>query len=147
MSARGLPTQAKDSNCRSLTPAQPNQSAATVRDYCSGFYMLDSRIYNVARNYLPNSIGEKFKVADFKSARMLELLQRSGHALIEASESISAVAADGALAKSLEVPQGSPLLAMRLVYFGEGMLPLALTHLFFPGDMYEHTIRLTGRIG
>src|SRR5450631_1157057 len=32
------PPQAKDSKCRSLTPAQPNKSAASVRDYCSGFY-------------------------------------------------------------------------------------------------------------
>ncbi len=35
-----LPTHAEDSNCRSFTPAQPNQSAASVRDYCSGFYNL-----------------------------------------------------------------------------------------------------------
>ena len=35
---RPLPTQAKDSNCRSFTPAQPNKSAASVRYYCSGFY-------------------------------------------------------------------------------------------------------------
>jgi hypothetical protein len=35
-----LPTQEKGSKCRSLTPAQPNQSAASVRDYCSGFYTI-----------------------------------------------------------------------------------------------------------
>ena len=34
----------KDSNCRSLNPAQPNQSAASARDYCSGFYTLKRRL-------------------------------------------------------------------------------------------------------
>jgi len=37
---RPLPHQAKDSNCRSFAPAQPYKSAASVRDYCFGFYTM-----------------------------------------------------------------------------------------------------------
>jgi hypothetical protein len=34
-----MPSTSLQANCRSFTPAQPNQSAASVRDYCSGFYI------------------------------------------------------------------------------------------------------------
>ena len=52
---RPLSTQAKDSNCRSFAPAQPNKSAASVRYYCSGFY-----IRRATRKY--RSVDEKIRV-------------------------------------------------------------------------------------
>lgn len=109
--------------------------------------LISGKPYNVTLNYLPQRIGRKIDIADFGRLRLIEILQkRLGLVLAEATETIGATVADPAMANKLKVEAGFPLLRLRLIYYGEQAVPLALTDLFFRGDMYEHKIKLTGMI-
>lgn len=108
--------------------------------------LLDGAPYNVARNYLQTSISQLFDAEELRSLRLLELLQKAGCRLSEASESITAVGATRKLAADLALPENAPLLKVRLVYYDDNTRPLAATDLFFPGHLYAHQIRLVSRI-
>jgi DNA-binding GntR family transcriptional regulator len=101
--------------------------------------------YALTRNYLPEPVGAQVELSEFEQLRLLEILSlRLGYDLTSASETIRAMVADTELGNVLEVEPGFPVLHIRLLMFEQERQPVALTDLFFRGDMYEHHIRLAG---
>jgi DNA-binding GntR family transcriptional regulator len=52
------------------------------------------------------------------------------------TQQVEAVTADMAMAEALEVPFGAPLFSVENVYYASGDIPLALTQMYYRGDIY-----------
>ena len=68
----------------------------------------------------------------------------SDEPVLQPVETIRATVADTELAEVLVVEKAFPILHIRLIMHAGEQSPIALTDLFFRGDMYEHRIRLAG---
>jgi GntR family transcriptional regulator len=94
-------------------------------------------------SYIPDDIAEKYDSAELASASLIALLERAGHAPVEAQQTIAAAAASTSVAATLGVVPGSPLLRIhRIMRDGDGR-PVQVITAHYRAERFEYQMRLT----
>jgi GntR family transcriptional regulator len=94
-------------------------------------------------NLLPLEIGRRLTRSDWKRGSVLQALQRLGHPIKDADQSVRAALADATLARHLQTRIGAPLLSVdRLVHTQDGR-PVEHTHTYYRSDIYSLSVHLT----
>lgn len=120
-----------------LAPGSRTQKAVRVRSTRQGPVSLIT-------TYLPESVALGIDAAALNAIPMLTLLERSGVALGEASQQISARLADALAAEQLQLPVGSALLSVTRVVRDTHRRPVQWLHGLYRPDRYHYELRLGG---
>ena len=72
--------------------------------------------YQLSTTYLSETVGKRVKRGKAGQVSTVALLDQLGIETVRAEHTMSAVAADSAVAKALEIPLGTPLLRTRVVF-------------------------------
>ncbi len=93
-------------------------------------------------SFVPAAIGRSYTARDLARKPLLALLEKAGCLIGSADQTVSAVLAEPAIAKALEVPVGSPLLSVvRTVYDQRGRAVEHIAILYRP-DRYQYRTKL-----
>lgn len=88
--------------------------------------------------WLPEEIGRSFSEDEMRQQPLLALIERAGHRVTRAQQSISAKLAAPEVADLLQIEPGAPLLAVRRrVFDADGQVVELINGLYRP-DTYEH---------
>lgn len=103
---------------------------------------LDDIPLGAIESFVPEQVAGALNGRDLMTTPLLELIRSSGHAIGAASQTVSAVAADPALAAFLQVETRAPIIRVeRRVRDREGQ-PLLATIAQYRGDRYRLTVDL-----
>lgn len=69
-------------------------------------------------------------------------LERMGHSLVEAKETLEATAADEEMAALLEIPAGEPLLKATRVSWDDTHTPVEVVYAYYRANFYRYTVWL-----
>ena len=119
--------------CRMMTMPEGTvmQRAVRVRS-------LDGVPFSHLTTWLPEKIGRSFTADEMRRVPLLALIERAGHSVKRAQQSISAKLASPEVAGLLQVEPGEPLLAVRRrVFDAAGQVVEHISGLYRP-DTYEH---------
>jgi GntR family transcriptional regulator len=95
--------------------------------------------------HVPSVIAATFSVEELAELPLLQLLERAGHAPVEAEQWITACAAEPPIAKALGIASGAPLLEIRRVMTDrDGQAVEALQGYYRP-ERFQHHMKLTRR--
>ena len=94
--------------------------------------------FSLLTAYLPAAVAEQLNQAELRRDPALMVLERSDFLLTRADQSISAVAADEFAAQLLNVPVGTPLIAMSALFSGKDDEPIAVLEGLFRPELYEY---------
>jgi GntR family transcriptional regulator len=95
--------------------------------------------------HVPAEIAATYSAEELAALPLLQLLERAGHAAVEAEQWIAACAADPAIAKALGIASGSPLLEIRRnMTDRDGRVVEALQGYYRP-ERFQHHMKLTRR--
>ncbi len=95
--------------------------------------------------FLPERIGRSFARADLTDQPILSLIERSGHTIAEAEQSVTALIADSLSARVLEVEAGAALLKVTRIVRDHNRVPVQYIEVFYRPDAYQLNMRL-GRV-
>lgn len=99
---------------------------------------LDSVPFSHLTTWLPESIGRSFTANEMRDTPLLRLIERAGHRIAKAQQTISAKLATPEVAQLLRIEPGEPLISVRrLVYDEAGLVVEHISGLYRP-DTYEH---------
>ena len=93
--------------------------------------------------YIPDDVAEGYDEADLASESLIKLLERAGHAPVEAEQSISATAAEPAVAAVLGVAPGSPLMRIHRIMRDASGRPVQDITAHYRADRFEYHMRFT----
>lgn len=93
--------------------------------------------------YLPESVGRSFTRTDLNEQPILSLIERSGHVIAEAEQSVTAISADKHIASVLQVDTGSAVLKISRVVRDHNGEPLQYIEVYYRPDAYQLNMRLT----
>lgn len=91
--------------------------------------------------HIPSDIAERFSVKDMATTSLLVLLERSGAAVFDAEQSITAVAAEPLVAAALGVALGAPLLKVERVMRDVNGRPVQLIHSHYRSDRFQYHVK------
>ena len=94
-------------------------------------------------SYIPEDLSGRICRRRLKEFPILVLLEEAGVKVTKARQTISARLADAAVAFSLSVPVGAPLLAISRVAFDEDNRPVQLLRGLHRPDRYDYRIELS----
>jgi GntR family transcriptional regulator len=99
---------------------------------------LDGVPFSHLTTWLPENIGRSFSADEMRSMPLLRLIERAGHHIAKAQQSISAKLATPEVAQLLQIEPGEALLSVRRLVFDEdGQVVEHISGLYRP-DTYEH---------
>lgn len=108
---------------------------------------LDGVPFSYLTTWLPEGIGRSFTADEIRRVPFLALIERAGHSVKLAQQSISAKLASPEVAGLLQVEQGEPLLAVRRrVFDAAGQVVEHISGLYRP-DTYEHHMEFDRNFG
>ncbi|MDE2394472.1 MAG: GntR family transcriptional regulator [Burkholderiales bacterium] len=122
-----------------VDPASQVQKAVRVRATAQGPLSLIT-------TFVPEPLARGFGRRDLARQPILVLLEAGGLRVGRASQSITARPADGEAARLLEVPIGSPLLAVTRLVRAEDDRPVQWLHGLYRPDRYHYEMQLS-RVG
>lgn len=93
-------------------------------------------------NLLPLEIGRRLLRSDWKRGSVLKALERLGHPIEDAEQTVKASLADAALARLLKTRIGAPLLSVERVVRTAERRPIESTHTFYRSDIYSLSVHL-----
>ena len=93
--------------------------------------------------YIPEDIAEQYTEDELATASLIELLERAGHRPCEATQTITAVPAQAAVAAVLGVTAGSPLLRIHRVMKDANGRPVQDITATYRADRYQYEMRLS----
>jgi GntR family transcriptional regulator len=96
--------------------------------------------------YVPADLARKFGRRELARKPILVLLEESGVTVGRAQQTISAKLADVLVARHLEIPVGSALLAVRRLIYDDQERPIQWLHGLYRPDRYEYEMQLS-RVG
>ncbi|MBX3478453.1 MAG: GntR family transcriptional regulator [Brevundimonas sp.] len=91
--------------------------------------------------HVPGDIADRYSVKDLATTSMLTLLERSGAAVFDAEQWITAVAAEPLVASALGVSVGGPLLKVERVMRDVEGRPVQLIHSHYRSDRFQYHIK------
>lgn len=104
---------------------------------------LDGVPFSHLTTWLPERIGRSFGPEEMRQTALLCLIERAGHPIASARQSISAKLATPEVARLLRIEPGEALLAVRrIVYDKSGTAVEHISGLYRP-DTYEHEMEYT----
>jgi GntR family transcriptional regulator len=99
---------------------------------------LASEPFSYLITYIPHDIADAYDAELLATESLIMLLEQAGHAPVAAEQTISAVAAEGAVAANLGVAPGSPLMCIhRLMKDQAGRIVQNITA-FYRADRFEY---------
>jgi GntR family transcriptional regulator len=98
---------------------------------------LDDQPLGCVVSYVPSRLGVTFTRAELESTPMLDLLERAGQKLRTAAQTISATAADAALAEMLDVEIRAPILRIGRTVFNPAGEAILYTLAQYRSDRYQ----------
>jgi len=102
----------------------------------------DGRPFSFIVTFIPEEIGRSFDRDDLTDQPILSLIEKSGHSIADAEQSVTAVAADALTSVILDVPSGAPLLRVnRTVRDADGR-PVQYIEVVYRPDVYQLNMRL-----
>ena len=122
-----------------LAPGARVQKAVRVRSTAAG-------PLSHITTYVPAEVARGFGRRELERKPILLLLEQSGVKVGRAVQTISARLADAEVARHLDLPVGSALLAVRRLIFDEQERPVQWLHGLYRPDRYEYEMQLS-RVG
>jgi GntR family transcriptional regulator len=108
--------------------------------------LADGVIVSFDETYLPRAIGERIMNEDLETEPIFSLLEEKyAIPLVEAEYRLEAIAAKGAVARSLGVRVGSPVFFIARTSYRAGHEPIDYEKLYYRGDQVRFLTRLTRR--
>ncbi|MEM8986240.1 MAG: GntR family transcriptional regulator [Pseudomonadota bacterium] len=105
--------------------------------------LIEGAPFSYLRTYLPMDIAKPIKKKDLTSTPLLTLLKRSGVKVNSARQTITAVAAEPAVAGALELSVGAPVLKIIRVIKDDELRPVQCIVAFYRPDRYEYEMKLS----
>lgn len=93
--------------------------------------------------YVPEDVAEGYAEEELATASFIKLLEKAGHAPVEADQTIMAEAAEAAVAANLGVAPGSPLLRIHRVMRDKSGRPVQDITAHYRADRFQYQMRLT----
>jgi GntR family transcriptional regulator len=97
--------------------------------------------------YIPEDVSEGYDETELASASLIRLLEKAGHAPVEAEQTISATAAEPAVAAVLGVATGSPLMRIHRIMRNAAGRPVQDITSHYRADRFEYHMRFTREAG
>ncbi len=118
--------------------AAMGQPDGTIMQRAVRVRSLDGIPFSHLTTWLPEEIGRSFTADEMRAMPLLRLIERAGHRIARARQSISAKLAAPEVARLLNIEPGEALLAVRRLVFDEtGKVVEHISGLYRP-DTYEH---------
>ncbi|MFK8033189.1 MAG: GntR family transcriptional regulator [Hyphomicrobiales bacterium] len=102
----------------------------------------DGKPFSHILSYLPEDIGRSFERDDLTDKPILSLIERAGHPIQEANQSVTAVLADPIFSSVLKVQQGSPLIKVTRVVLDQTSRPVQYIEVVYRPDVYQLNMSL-----
>ncbi len=106
---------------------------------------LEGETFSYLVTYVPGAIAAKFAEEDLRTVPLLTLLERAGVAAVEAEQTITAVAADPAVASALRIAPGSPLLQITRLMRDASGRPVQRVVAYYRPERFHYTMHLSRR--
>jgi GntR family transcriptional regulator len=104
---------------------------------------VDNEPYAFTINVLPVRVGDHLNEANLKSSPLVRILEEELKIQItDASETITAAAADTEVANSLGIPFLSPVMHVRRVLFTVDETPLQMVNSYYRADKFHYSVHL-----
>lgn len=103
----------------------------------------DGEPFSYILSYLPESIGRTFSEGELSAHPILQLIERSGHEISSARQTISATPADAIVAQALKLPPGAPLLKISRLVRDADNTPIQFIEVLYRPDMYTLEMALS----
>ncbi len=104
---------------------------------------MDGEPFSHLITYIPYDVAQGYEESELTSQSLIKLLEKAGHGPVEAEQSISAAAAEPAVAATLGVAPGSPLLRIHRVMSDKSGRPVQDITAHYRADRFEYHMRLT----
>ena len=102
----------------------------------------DRKPFSYILSFLPEDIGRSFARNDLTDKPILSLIEKAGHQIHEANQSVTAVLADPVFSSALKVQQGSPLIKLTRVVLDQTSRPVKYTEVVYRPDVYQLNMNL-----
>jgi GntR family transcriptional regulator len=99
--------------------------------------------FSYATTHIPEDIGRKYSENDIKKHPMLTLIERTGHKISHATQSLSATLADSSIGPALGVNVGTALLKVTRVVYDADDRPVEHIVVHYRPDLYQLNLKLT----
>lgn len=103
---------------------------------------LDDMPLGAIESFVPEQVAGALNGRDLMTTPLLELVRTSGHAIGAATQTVSAVAADPALAAFLQIEPRAPVIRIDRLVRNRQSRPLLATIAQYRGDRYRLTVDL-----
>ncbi len=103
---------------------------------------LDGEPFSYLVTYIPYDIADGYDESQLASESLIKLLEEAGHAPVEAEQTITATAAQLAVAANLGVAPGSPLLRIHRIMRDAAGRPVQDITAHYRADRFEYHMRL-----
>jgi len=104
---------------------------------------LDGEPFSYLVTYIPYDVADGYDEAKLASESLIKLLEQAGHAPVEAEQTITATAAEPAVAANLGVAPGSPLMRIHRIMRDAKGRPVQDITAHYRADRFEYHMRLT----
>lgn len=105
----------------------------------------DGRPFSHIVTHIPEAIGRSFHREDLNAQPIIALIERAGHTVADAEQSVTAVAADQLTSVILDVPAAAPLLKVNRVVRDVRGIPVQHIEILYRPDAYQLHMRM-GRV-
>jgi len=113
-------------------------SAGTVMQRAVRVRSLNGLPFSHLTTWLPEEIGRSFGAEEMRQTALLRLIERAGHPIASARQSITAKLATPEVANLLEIEPGEALLAVRRIVYDEAGRAVEHINGLYRPDTYEH---------
>lgn len=104
---------------------------------------LNDEPFSYLVTYIPDDVADSYDDSELANQSLLGMLERAGHAPIDAEQTISALAAEPAIASVLGIAPGSPLLRIHRIMRDAKGRPVQNITANYRADKFEYHMRLT----
>lgn len=96
---------------------------------------------------LPGAIGRRFDEDDLRNTAMLKLLERAGHSVASARQTVSATLATPETAQALDLLAGAPLLEVRRIARDADNVAVQYIRALYTPELYHIEMSMTRKAG
>ena len=104
--------------------------------------LLNKEPFSYLVTHIPDYVADQYDEAELATASLIDLLDRAGHRPNSATQSITAAAAEGDAAKSLEVAEGVPLLRIHRLMRDESDKVVQEITAHYRADRFQYQMNL-----
>lgn len=143
----GLDTEVRLLDCDTVEASPAVRQALNLKDGASVQRIVRVRYLSGAPlshlvSHIPEDVAERYDVSELATASLLSLLERAGHVPVSAEQTLSAVAAEAAVAVNLGITQGAPLLAIHRIMRDAENRPVQDITAHYRADRFEYRMHL-----